>query len=105
MSEYQKLALAATVLAGTLANRSLHQVVNGETSVVLSLAEAMLWQEELAKISKAFQSLDGNADAASFEAVNLAQIRDLQDQVRADGFKRLNRAEGKAFMDELSGDL
>lgn len=103
--DYQGLALMATGLAGTLANRSLHKVVDGEQSVVLSLAEAAIWQKELVKISQALQALDGDEGSESLEAVNMVAIRDLQDQVRADGFKSQKPAESKAFLDESSGDL
>lgn len=105
MTEYQKLAFMATGFAWALENPSLHKVVDGEKSVVLSLAEAAIWQEELLKISQTLESLDGGEDSESLGALDMARIRELQDQVRADGFKSLNPAESKAFMDELSGDL
>ena len=105
MTENQKLAIMARGLAGTLVNRSMHKVVDGDKSVVLSLAEAAIWQEELVKISQALQSLDGGEGSDSLDALNKAQIRDLQDQVRADGFKSQNPIDSKAFLDESSGDL
>lgn len=78
MADYAELAFQMAGLAGTITNPSLHRVVGGEKSFVLSIPQAVLMGEMLLEASQALSALGSGEFNEGVKASHEVFRRQLQ---------------------------